>query len=402
MSTRMRYLPFVQHLAAIDEGSADWNAISLTFRALALSDARTTASDTAAAISGLLTDARAVRDGDSIIEHVCEIATRLGRPHGDRRSTALSTPMVALAVTLRRRCLYDLARDTAQAALRQASVHSDDEWRAHRECGWAEWSLGNLEQSGVHFSACIEIGQRLGTMDAVFSGRLGHCHVVKERGNLPRAETLYQRLAEWGRSIGRPDFEAHARHGLGITIGLRGRLREGLEHLESALPAAPETERSRILTNIAYMRLQLGEHEHASDTFLEVTRSASDRYEAHVAHVNLIEVYAAAGRPNEVEVQRRYLEEQRLPPSLAVDFYLTLGRAYVTMGDPVSAAPCFYRAAALAQRVRLGRDIIEADREIGRLIDGADHASDRSTRVPTFERDSDVTRAAGFVGRSQQ
>lgn len=401
---RMHHLPFVQHLAAIDEDSDDWNGIGLALRALILVDAGATARDASIVIAAdaLLADAVVGDDNDSIVEAVRAIAALLGRRDLDRRSTGLSSALLALTALFRRRCLYELARDTARAALRQAPIDSDNEWLAHRECGCAEMWLGNFKPAADHYGACVELGQRLGTSDAVFWGRNGHCQLVKQRGNLPRAEAMYERLANWGRRIGRPDIEAHARHALGITIGIRGRLREGLAHVEAALPASTESERIRVLTNIAYMRLQLGEQEQARDTFMEVVRVAKDRYEANVAHVNLIELFGAAGNRDEVEAHRAHVEHQRLPAILAVDFQMTLGRAYVALRDSVSAASCFRRAAEVAHRARLGRDIIEADRELERLGHVAGLGRDRSTWASILERDVNPTRAERFAVRLLQ
>jgi len=236
----------------------------------------------------------------------------------------------------------------------------------------------------------------------VFWGRNGHCLLVMERGNLPQAQESYRRLADWGRRIGRADIESHARHGLGIVVALRGRLREGLEHLEAALPTSTETERIRVLSNIAYMRFQLGEHDRARDVFLEVVRVTRDRYESNIAHVNLIAVYAAAGERDSVETHRRHLEHQRLGQPLAVDFQMTLGRAYVGLGDLASAGPCFRRASALAQRSGLGRSIIEADQELERLDQAAQDTRVDSRCIPAAEGERAVTSPERFIVRLQQ
>jgi tetratricopeptide (TPR) repeat protein len=399
----MQHLAFIKHLAAIDEGSADWTTASLAFRALTLIDEHATApvGTCAAAVSALLGDTRAADSSDSITEQVAAVADVLARSDLDHPSATLAKATLALTTYFRRSGLYELARDAARTALRHAPRNSDEEWISHRECGCAEWRLGNGEESDAHYSACIEIGQRIGSSDAVFWGRNGLYLHVRCRGNLPRAETLYRRLVDWGRRIERSDIEAHARHGLGITIGLRGRVREGLGHLELALPASTEVERIRVLTNIAYMRLQLGEHEPARDAFLEIARVATDRYEANQAHVNLIEVYAAVGARDRVQEHRRFLENQRLPSATSVDFQMTLGRAYLTLGDPTSAIPCFRRARALARRTGLGRDLIEADGALERLAGDRRHAQLLAEGVSTCERDT-ATNGHRLSARLQQ
>lgn len=400
---RMQHLSFVQHLAGVDEDSADWTTLGLLFRALMLIDARANGDvrGSATAASRLVMDARAAYDGDPIIERVIAVAELLTCTEQDRSSTQVSSELLALAALLRRRCLYEIARDVARSALRQAPINSDDEWIAHREWGCAEWSLGNLELAADHYNACIEIGQQRRRSEAVFWGHNGQCLLVMERGNLPQAEKLYRRLSDWGRRIGRADIESHARHGLGITLALRGRLHEGLEHLELALPASTPTERNRVLSNIAYMRLQLGEHDRARDMFLEIARVACDLYESNAAHVNLIEVYAAAGNREAVDTHRRYLEDQRLASPLAVDLQMTLGRAYLKLGDRASAAPCFRLASALAQRAGLGRSIIEADQELERVAEALDERND-STAVLTVARESHAPAVERFSVRLQQ
>jgi tetratricopeptide (TPR) repeat protein len=138
--------------------------------------------------------------------------------------------------------------------------------------------------------------------------------------------------------------------------------------MEAALHASTYSiEWGRILTNIGYTYLRLGELERARDVFLGIIATVSEPYETFMSHINLIDVYAAFDQREEIENVRRYLEARALPPAMAVDFQLTLGRAYSKLGDAESARPCFETAEALAHRVGIGRGVIEADRALAEL-----------------------------------
>ncbi len=219
----------------------------------------------------------------------------------------------------------------------------------------------------MHYDACIEIGQRRGSTDATFWGRNGHCLLVQGRGNLPRSELLLQRLVVWAERRARPDLAAHATHGLAITVGLRGRLRESLRHLEAALSASSSIDWGRILLNIGYTHMLLGELEQARDVFLGLIATVNDSYETSISSYKSHRRLRGLWRARSCREFRRHLESQALLPPMTVDFQLTLGRAYSTLDDPASAKPCFERAGALAHRIGIGRAVIEADQALARL-----------------------------------
>jgi len=366
---RMHRMSFIRQIAETPENSLQWHALTLTYRALALVDLLSMEAkhvDTSST-AALRDDARSLGDEDAIVSRVAIIAALLHTRRNDCWSEVTIT-LLELGELFQRSCLSGLALEVSLLALR-VSAHDDAlAWRAHRVAGWAQRSLGQFDEAAIHYAACIEMGQRLDSVESVFWGRNGFCLLAQDRGNLPRSEALFQRLITWTRKSNRPDLEAHARHGLGITLGLRGRLSDSLQQFEAALRTSTlSIDWGRILGNIGYTYAQLGKLEWARDVFLGLIASASEPYETFIAHINLIEVYAASGQRDEIEPIRRYLEVQPLPAAMSVDFQMTLGRAYAKLGDVVRARRCFERAEALAHRVGIGRGIIEADDALANL-----------------------------------
>jgi tetratricopeptide (TPR) repeat protein len=365
----MHRLSFIRQIAATSENSIQWHALTLAYRSLALVDllATGTGEADASGVETLLADARSLGEDDPVISRVVVIATLLCARRTES-STAVTIALLDLGGILRRGCQWALALDVSLVALR-LSVHDESlAWQSHRLCGWTHRSLGQLGEAEIHYAACIEIGERLNCFESSFWGRNGQCLLVQDRGNLPRAEMRFRRLLEWTQSRARPDLESVARHGLAVTLGLRGRLRESLEHFETALQESPSGEWGRILGNIGYTYFRLGELERARDVFLGIIATVNDSYETFLSHINLIEVYAAVGQPERVEHVRRYLELQPLFPALAIDFQLTLGRAYSTLGDYTHARPCFEKAEHLARQIGHGRAVIEADYALAGLL----------------------------------
>lgn len=368
----MHRLSFIREIAATPENSIQWQTLTLAYRLLALIDlfaVETHETDTSV-VTSFLDDVRSLAEDDPIVSRLAVIAALL-HARRDRRGPAVTAAILELGELLQRRCLSALAFDVAVVALRLSAQDEALAWRSHRLCGWAIRSLGQFDEAAAHYAACIEIGQRLDCVEAVFWGRNGQCLLVQERGNLPRAEALFRRLMVWTQRNSRPDLEPHARHGLAITLGLRGQLRESLRHFEAALASSASIEWGRIVTNIGYTHLQLGELERARDLFLGLIATVHDVYETCIAHINLIDVYAAFGQRGEVERIRSNLESQSLLPAMTVDFQMTLGRAYLTLDDAASARPCFERAELLARRIGIGRAVIEADHELERLARAA-------------------------------
>ncbi|MGH7617655.1 MAG: tetratricopeptide repeat protein, partial [Gemmatimonadaceae bacterium] len=141
----------------------------------------------------------------------------------------------------------------------------------------------------------------------------------------------------------------------------RGRHAEALKQLSRAIPGPTQRDTDRLYHDIAFAHLQMGNLAIARDIFLEFTRMSDNQHVALISRVNLIQVFAALGDRAEVESQRQTLEAEGLPNDLATDFFMTLGRAYLSLGEPKDAVPCFERAAAIAERAGMGRLIIESD-----------------------------------------
>lgn len=370
-AVRVRHLVFFQTLAATPENSPDWVGLSLVFRALVLIDLWLDGADCDAnddGVAALRADSLAAVGDDPLIQHSHKLAAILAEGRDRARDLDdLADALLALGDELMLECRYDLASDVAHVALRLSAANDSVAWRAHRACGSAKRFLGKPDEATPHYDACIEIGERLESAEAIYWGRVGLCLIVQTRGNLPQAERLCRKLTQWTRDLPRADLEAHALHVLAITLGLRGRLHEAIECLERAVPAIPSSDRSRAIVNVGYMRLQTGDYSGARDIFLTLTREATDAYAISVAQVNLIEIYGALGDRAQVDTHRELLGARRLPPMLAVDFEMTLGRAYRKLGDSAAAYPCFDRAAALAHRAGMGLEVIAADHELEQL-----------------------------------
>ncbi|MGH6873345.1 MAG: tetratricopeptide repeat protein, partial [Rhizomicrobium sp.] len=223
-------------------------------------------------------------------------------------------------------------------------------WRAHRDCGWSLGLLGDYDSAERQYRSCIDVGEDFGAVEAQLRGRVGLTRIARVRGNLPLAERLGAELVEWAVAEGRQDLESEARHELAVTLGVRGRHAEALKQLSRAIPGPTQRDTDRLYHDIAFAHLQMGNLAIARDIFLEFTRMSDNQHVALISRVNLIQVFAALGDRAEVESQRQTLEAEGLPNDLATDFFMTLGRAYLSLGEPEDALPCFERASAIAER----------------------------------------------------
>jgi tetratricopeptide (TPR) repeat protein len=328
----------------------------------------------------------------------------LARVLGDLRSGAtrddgVATAILALGDEIRNRCFFELSLDCSLTGLRWAQRGSGLDWLAHRGCAWSHRLLGNFDEAKRHYVACIRIGRETNDLEPIFWGRSGLTLVAQNRGNLPKAETMGERLAVWAARQGRADLSSHARNALGVTIGLRGRLRESLTQFELALPDATGEQRLRVLINAGVNHLKLGNLETARDVFLTVSRCESDLLIPLVADMNLIEVYAKLGQPDQIVLLRQRLEANSLPIELHVDFRLTLGQSYRILGDRAQAEACFRYAATLARQGGIGRGVIEAEDQLDRLAAEAKESANRAETEPLHS--ARETRAAEPARRAQ-
>jgi tetratricopeptide (TPR) repeat protein len=241
------------------------------------------------------------------------------------------------------------------------------QWRSHGACGWALRFLGGFERADAHYQRCVEIGELLDDPDARFRGLKGIAMTARTKGNLPRAEADTVRLLEWAVQLGRLDFESEARHHLGVILGLQGRHHESICELERALAATGGEHHDRLMMDLAFSRAQTGQLERARLAFMTVVENSSDQQTVLLARVNLIQIYSAYGDRVSIDAQRRILDAVSLPAVLATDFHLTLGLAYVALGEHELALQRFERAREIAEETKIGRTVIEADEHIAHL-----------------------------------
>jgi tetratricopeptide (TPR) repeat protein len=279
---------------------------------------------------------------------------------------------VASALSRWTKLLYDaamfhIALDVINVAIEHAADDFTISWQCHRDAAFVQRALGNFVAAEGHYGACIEIGEAVGDSEAIIRGRLGLTKLQRGRGDFPAAENALRELFHDVRLLGNAPLTSAVQQDLGVTIAMRGRFEECLAHLRAALAAAPDGEHDTLLLDIAFARGELGDlsasrsvHEHLAMK----SRLGRIRF---AARVNLIQIEGVLGNRAAVERHRRDLETQRLPAIISTDFWLTLGRAYMALGELIEARPCFERALALGQQSRMGHVIIAAEDSLATL-----------------------------------
>jgi DNA-binding CsgD family transcriptional regulator len=101
--------------------------------------------------------------------------------------------------------------------------------------GFAELTVGNLEQAEASLARAVSISDRIGLKEPVFRVHANHIEAVIGLGDLDRAETLLGRLDGWGRATGRAWTLATAVRCRGLLLAARGDTDGAVQALEQAL-----------------------------------------------------------------------------------------------------------------------------------------------------------------------
>jgi tetratricopeptide (TPR) repeat protein len=275
--------------------------------------------------------------------------------------TGVAVALLRWTKTLHEAAMFHIALDVITVALEHTADDPSVAWRCHWDAAFIHRSIGNVAAAEEHYGLCIEIGERIGDDEAVFRGRLGFGRLQRARGDLPAAEHAFRLLLDEARRIGTGGLVSAALQDLGVTIGMRGRHDESLIYLDESLAAASDDDRDGMLLNIAFSHTELGDHLSSRRVYQKLATDARNARIRIVARINLIHTAGLLRDRAAVEAHRRVLEPQRLVATQSTDFWLTLGRAYLAIGELVEARPCFERALTIGQQSRMGQVIIAAE-----------------------------------------
>lgn len=400
-SRRVRHLPFFTELASLDDHDPAWRSVSAGLVVLRLVDAwiEEGAAVVAADGWGVRSVAAAIEEmpaGTPARAILGSALDALASARGGDMHT-VAPRLMAYARSLDLDGKWALAADVYDTII--AHVHPDEESEiavnALLRRGHCLRELGEFSEATASFTTAAELAHRSGDMIGTLRARIGEAKIVVARGNLPAADAILQEtvgLADKHNLIEVRSLATHDRAYIAHTSGqydLAVRLAYDAMH-----DSVSESERDRILNDLAGSFYMLGVKTAARDAFLILAATASEQYQRWVATINLMELSAEDGAELQFERYRQQLSNAGLPPNLLTQFELHVGKGYMQLGDTQAATTWLRRALATATTHAFNRFVFAAEEALGQA------AMPRRTRQPAAPVDipRDVERIAAELG----
>ena len=222
--------------------------------------------------------------------------------------------------------------------------------------------MGEFTDATEAFTTAADLAHRTGDMIGTLRARIGEAKIVVARGNLPAADAMLHETVALADKHELTEVSSMATHDRSYIAFASGKYDLAVQYAYDALHGSVmDTERDRILHDLAGAFYMLGVKSAARDAFLILAATAREQYHRWTATINLMELSAEDGMELIFERYRHQLANASLPPVLLTQFELHVGRGYQALGDEESASTWLERALATATRHSFNRFVFAAE-----------------------------------------
>jgi tetratricopeptide (TPR) repeat protein len=370
---KLRHLPFFEEVASCEEGTKDWHAATAGLVVLRLVDTwlengLSAGVDQDWSVRSVRCTIEAVHDGTPIPTILDRVVDALEQQKPDIH--VVVTPLMAYGRALEYDAKWMLASDVYHSVL--AHLHPledcDASIAAHLRLGQCYRSLHRIDEAAEAFAAAGEIATEAGDMVNVLLSRVNEGQIAILRGNLPRAEAIFDEAIARSNGPGFRDVRSRALHERANVAHYRNEYELAIQFAYSAFRHSQSPEqRDRILNDIAVDFTNLGVFSAARDAYLVLSTTAEEQYMRWAATINLMDLSAQTGSQMLFELYRRQLTGETLPPFLDTAFALNTGLGYRRFGDLPKARSHLERAMKLAEKHGLNQYLFEAEEALLQL-----------------------------------
>ena len=396
------HLAFLEALAECEDGTRRWDALTAGYAVLQLFDLWV--EHDCGVIPPSELELRRVRKrlarvewGDPIrrcLTHLVEVMEREAPPRGSEderlRSYEAGRILAAYGKLLQYESSWSLSRDVHETLIEFAR-RADDEERlldSMLMVAFCHRMLGKLDEAREAYTALRETATELESEQYLLLSELGYAKIAIQRGNLPAAAGMLDRILN--------DTQG-GEHGLVRAKALMDRARVatqlgdlttatilGHQALECSTDPA---DRDRILINIGVNLAHMGLRDEARNAYLIAGASAQDTTVRWLAQINLMELAYLDLRETTFEQYRRTLVDADLPPYMAAVYQEAQGYGFSVFKRYDEATVAFRRMLDVAERHGLNEFIVKAERALGDVVSvipplAMSHAPDPAPRRP--------------------
>ncbi|HEX5437099.1 MAG TPA: hypothetical protein VFW98_08065, partial [Gemmatimonadaceae bacterium] len=223
-------------------------------------------------------------------------------------------------------------------------------------------TLARWSEATMMYKQAAWLAEHLGDTENVLNSRISLANVAMDRGNLPKAEKILDRVIVEAESGNLPGVRAIALHARGNVANLRGDYERAIALCYEALDGLQDEEaRDRGLADVAASFSDLGLRAPARDAYLILAVTAQSQFTRWVAEMNLMEIAASDGEERAFEQYRRELAKAELPAKLAAHYHYLAGQGYRAFGKERLAQRTLKRAVQVASESQINEVLVKAE-----------------------------------------
>jgi tetratricopeptide (TPR) repeat protein len=215
--------------------------------------------------------------------------------------------------------------------------------------------------------------------------RIGLANVNRGQGNLPAARRALEQVVTDSNAPELADVRGRALSDLSVVLERQGQLLEAITvRYQALLCLKDEVQRTRVLGDLGIALRSLGAYAAARQSF-DMVLSAETGFLLRVnACLELMELESAVG--NRIAFERYRQEartyQDRMPPSMAIDYRFKVGVSFARFGKEAKARATLREALGLAEAHQLNEWYFRVDR----VLRGLQLCQDQQDfKIPTAE-----------------
>jgi tetratricopeptide (TPR) repeat protein len=369
------HLAYLEALASTEEDSPRWHALTAGYAVLQLFDAWAGVDGgvlppTSLELRRVRKRLAAVTPGDPVRRCLTQLVDVIEQPAiepdaDERRLRGLQVGRVLAAYgkLLQYESSWALSKDVHDTIITYARLVDDEErlLDSMTMVGFSLRMLGRFDEARDAYAALQETAAELGSEQYLLFAELGFAKIAHERGNLPAAAGMLDRILEDTRVSDHGAVRSRALMDRARVADQMGDYASAAIIGYEALDVAKDPmTRDRLLVNLGLTLTHLGLWNEARDAYLIAQASAQETAVRWVAQVNLMELAYLEGNEVSFEQYRRGIPVSDLPPYIATVFHETNAHGLRAFGRMSEATESFRRMLEIAERHKLNEFVIKA------------------------------------------
>jgi tetratricopeptide (TPR) repeat protein len=379
------HLAYIEGLANSEEDTPRWHALTAGYATLQLFEVWAGCDCGAITLNDLeirrvRRRIEAVAERDPIrrcLTRLVEVVERSGTRRGseERRlhGYAVGRLLAAYGKLLQYESSWSLSRDVHETLIRYAQCVDDEErlLDSMLNVGFSLRMLGRLDEAREAYEVLRERAAEAKSEQYLLLSELGFAKVAFERGNLPAAAGMLDRILEDTRAGDHDAVRAKA-------LMDRARVATQLgDHATAAILGHQALEcskdpfdRDRLLLNIGMTLTNMGLWDEARDAYLVAGASAQEATVRWMAQINLMELAYFDRNELQFEQYQRAVAGVELPPYVETVFHETRAHGYCAFGRLAEASAAFGQMLGVADKHGLNEFVVKAERALQELARG--------------------------------